>query len=249
MEFPYHIQFPPILSNNLSQDEAYFYLYQNGDKHTVRFHDYHTIYSLPGLYEQVFYERLQCRSPQQLATMLNTAVQQDHQSTTTLRVLDLAAGNGLMGETLKKQGVSRLVGVDILPEARTATIRDRPNVYNEYYVWDFNQLTAKQHEELSNWHFNCLTCVSALGFGDIPVSVFMTALNLLSIPAWIAFNIKEDFLQSKDKTGFSQLVRNLIFSNVFRLHHIERYCHRLSIEGKPLYYFAIVGQKLDSIKV
>jgi len=59
---------------------------------------------------------------------------------TELRVLDLGAGNGMVGEELKKQEVSRLVGVDIIPEAYEATIRDRPGLYDAYYIEDFTKL-------------------------------------------------------------------------------------------------------------
>lgn len=59
---------------------------------------------------------------------------------TELRVLDLGAGNGMMGEALKKQEISRLVGVDIIPEAYEATIRDRPGLYDAYYIEDFTKL-------------------------------------------------------------------------------------------------------------
>jgi len=35
----------------------------------------------------------------------------------------------------------------------------------------------------------------------------------------------------------------LIFSKYLDIDHIERYRHRLSIDGEPLYYFAVVGRK------
>ena len=39
------------------------------------------------------------------------------------------------------------------------------------------------------------------------------------------------------------MIRELIFSEYLKIYHIERYRHRLSIEGEPLYYFAIAGRK------
>ena len=39
------------------------------------------------------------------------------------------------------------------------------------------------------------------------------------------------------------MIRELIFSKYLDVYHIERYRHRLSIEGEPLYYFAIAGRK------
>jgi hypothetical protein len=59
----------------------------------------------------------------------------------------------------------------------------------------------------------------------------------------VAFNIKETFLDNSDKSGFSRAIRELIFSEYLNLHHLERYRHRFSIDGTPLYYFAIAGKK------
>ncbi|MEN8261723.1 MAG: hypothetical protein ABFS02_14360 [Pseudomonadota bacterium] len=43
---------------------------------------------------------------------------------------------------LKQYGVARMVGVDIIPEAMEAQQRDRPAVYDDYYVADFTQLES-----------------------------------------------------------------------------------------------------------
>ena len=92
-------------------------------------------------------------------------------------MLDLGAGNGLMGEELKKFGVSRLVGVDIIPEAYDATVRDRPGLYDAYYVEDFCNLNSDIREEISLWHLDCMVTVAALGFGDIPTKAFIEAFQ------------------------------------------------------------------------
>ena len=39
------------------------------------------------------------------------------------------------------------------------------------------------------------------------------------------------------------MIRELIFSEYLDIYHIERYRHRYSIEGEPLFYFAIAGRK------
>ena len=242
----YRIQFPPLDATLLAQNEAYFHLERDGRRQRIRFHDYHTIFSLPGLYEQLFYDRLQCDSPRKMAEILHASVRQAREPFHALRVLDLGAGNGMMGEELGKFGVARLVGVDILAEAFEACQRDRPGVYDGYYVEDICALVPARREEIASWHFDCLTCVAALGFGDIPPAVFLSAYDLVAQGGWVAFNIKEDFLKDQDPAGFSGLVRQLIFSDAFDLHHLERYRHRLSIDGAPLHYFAVVGRKRRS---
>ncbi len=131
------IQFPSQDVRELRQDEVYFYLWDGDVKEKVRLHDYERIYEVPGLYEQVVYERLKCQSPSRVSEVLLSSVSQSDQRLSELRVLDLGAGNGIVGEQLKKHGVSRLIGVDIIPEAQVATERDRPGVYDAFYVMDF----------------------------------------------------------------------------------------------------------------
>ena len=244
----YRIQFPPTNVRELGQDEVYFFLVdRDGEKIKIRLHDYDLLYRQPGLYEQVVYDRLRCQSPERVAQVLEYAVSQSAENVSELRVLDLGAGNGIMGEQCKKKGVSRLIGVDIISEAKVAAERDRPGTYDEYYVMDLCELDNEQREELSSWSCNCLVCVAALGFGDIPPQVFMEGFNLISAEGWIAFNIKETFLQSADHSGFAHLIRELINSNYIELFHMQRYRHRLSLEGKPLYYFAIGARKKADI--
>ncbi len=244
----HRIQFPPQESSDLNQDEVFFYLIEEGQqKAKLRFHDYDQIYLRPKLYEQLFYDRLKCSSPKKVGEILRQTLTGSDKLLTELRVLDLGAGNGMMGEILKAHGVARLVGVDIIPEAKEAAYRDRPLVYDEYYVADFTDLNPQLEEELHDWSFDCLTSVAALGFGDIPPRAFFQALRLIQTGGWVAFNIKETFLDKSDRSGFSRFIRELIFSEYLELYHLEKYRHRLSMEGSPLFYFALVAQKTAEI--
>ena len=243
----HRIQFPPADVRELDQDEVYFYLLDGDLKEKVRLHDYDRIFALPGLYEQVVYERLKCQSPATVAEVLRYSVSQSRQQLNGLRVLDLGAGNGMVGEELKNHGISRLVGVDITPVARVAAERDRPGVYDTYYVMDFCNLTDSDRSELESWSCDCLVSVAALGFGDIPAQAFLEAFNIIETDGWVAFNVKETFLDRSDDSGFSQLIRELIFSEYLDLYHLQRYRHRFSIEGEPLYYFALGGKKIADV--
>lgn len=241
----YRIECPPPAGDRPDQHEAYFYLADGDAREKIRFHDYAEIYARPGLYEQLFYDRLKCKSPRKVADVLHQAVTKAHEQPSELRVLDLGAGNGMVGEELAARGVSRLVGADIIEAAKEATIRDRPGVYDHYYVTDFTRLEDDQRQEMRTWSFNSLVSVAALGFGDIPPKAVAEAMDLVQVGGWIAFNIKDSFLDASDTSGFSTMVRQLIFSEYLDLHHLERYQHRFSIDGTPLNYFAIVGQKID----
>ena len=236
----YNIRFPAPASNQLGQDEAYFYLKENDQESKLRFHDYGDIYKRPGLYEQLFYERLKCASPQTIADILGKVLASSRVEMSELRVLDLGAGNGMVGEIMQ---VARVIGVDISQEAFEACERDRPGAYDAYYVADFCNLDPATEQELLDWQIDCLTCVAALGFGDIPTKAFATAFNLVKPGGWVAFNIKETFLQESDVSGFSRLTKYLLTSDTLEIHHMERYRHRISIEGQPLFYYALVGKK------
>jgi 2-polyprenyl-3-methyl-5-hydroxy-6-metoxy-1,4-benzoquinol methylase len=243
----YRIQFPPSNSERLGQDKVFFQLIEDGESRRLRFHDYAEIYKRPGLYEKLFYGRLKCNSPRKVMDLLGRALNTVREPVSELRVLDLGAGNGMMGEVLKSDGIARLVGADIIPEARDAAYRDRPEVYDDYYVADFSQLDSDLLDELREWGFDCLTCVAALGFGDIPPRAFFNAMKLIRTDGWLAFNIKQSFLDHTEQTGFARLVRELIFSKYLDIYHLELYRHRLSMEGRQLFYYALVGRMTASI--
>jgi predicted TPR repeat methyltransferase len=245
----YKIRFPASDTRQLSQDESYFFLEEHAteEPQQIRFHDYGALYARPGLYEQLFYDRLKCDSPTKVAGLLKKVVDDASGKFSQLRIIDLGAGNGIMGECLLKYGVARLIGVDILQEAAHAVSRDRPSVYDAYYLADFTQLQPDIREELSCWRFNCMVTVAALGFGDIPPTAFLEAFNLIEEQGWVAFNIKETFFDNRDNSGFSVFIKNLILTEYLDLHHLERYQHRLSIDGEPLYYYALIGRKNQNI--
>ncbi|MGD9160270.1 MAG: hypothetical protein PVG39_17775 [Desulfobacteraceae bacterium] len=77
MQRRYNIQFPPIITDHLDQDEAYFYLSNNGEKEKILFHNYGEIYRNRGLYEQLFYERLKCSSPAKITEVLKRTIDQN----------------------------------------------------------------------------------------------------------------------------------------------------------------------------
>jgi predicted TPR repeat methyltransferase len=244
----HNIRFPSIDTNNLAQDESYFTLTDSSGVQTdVRFHDYDAIYAHPGLYEQLFYDRLKCQSPEKVVAILRHGMAEEPWSFNELRVLDLGAGNGMVGQELQKFGVARLVGVDISAPAAMAVGRDRPGVYDDYHAMDMTSMTAAQRDDLTGWRFNCMVSVAALGFGDIPVRVFGEAFNLVDDGGWVAFNIKETFLDDRDTSGFSVFVKTLILSEYLDIYHMERYRHRLSIDGQPLYYFGVACRKTGAI--
>ena len=225
------------------QDEEWCEVIVDGEMRRIRFHDYDEIYSIPGLYEQLFYEELECDSPRTVCGLLSDYLSRDGHRPETLRVLEVGAGNGMGGEELRRLGVDRLVGVDIIAEAASAAERDRPGAYDDYLVVDLTGLSDPERELLERQRFNSLVTVAALGFGDIPPDAFATAYNLVSPGGVVAFNIKEDFVSDGDGTGFSGLISRGLDTGAIEQVAERRYRHRLSVAGEPLYYMAIVAEK------
>jgi trans-aconitate methyltransferase len=229
----------------LDQDEEWFHLVTENGQKRIKVHEYDRVYNVPGLYEEVVYNKLQCDSPNVMATLLKETMEKHGGGDRALRVLDFGAGNGISGEVLKEEiETEALVGVDIIEAAKEAAERDRPDVYDDYYVMDLSQLEAEDKRTLKGWDFNALVTIAALGFGDIPTKAFVNSFNLLPDGSWVAFNIKDRFLSNSDDTGYSEMLQEMIGSSL-QIYRKQHYCHRLSMAGEPLHYYAIIGRKED----
>jgi predicted TPR repeat methyltransferase len=237
------VRFPDVNDPDLPQDEEWCLVANGKGEERIRFHDYHEIYSVRGLYEHIFYDKLKCQSPQFLSALLAHEVTRVGQQMSDLRVFDVGAGNGIMAEALRLAGAPPLVGVDIIEEAKLAAERDRPDAYKAYYAVDMTDMPAAVEQALGAESFNCLTLVAALGFGDIPPEVFATAFNLIEDNGWIVFNIKDKFVQGGDNSGFAELIQHMTDTGIFVPTVEARYVHRRSITNEDLYYTAFVGRK------
>ena len=239
----FEIQFPEV-GHDLDQDEEWCEIVT---RKRIRFHDYRAIYGIPGLYEELFYDRLKCVSPRMIRTQLAQVLAERGTEPAKLRVLDVGAGNGIVGEELRALGAGAVFGVDIIEEAAAAAQRDRPGIYDRYLVADLTDLAPDERATLVEADLNTLTTVAALGFDDVPPHAFATAYNIISTPGLAAFTIKEDFVTSRDASGFSELIRRMFAEEVICPLARQRYRHRLSVQGEPLYYVAFVAEKVGDI--
>jgi len=217
------------------------------DKMEIGFHEYDKIYSIPGLYEHLFYEKMRCCSPGTVCGLLVQEIRKTRESVSDLRVLDMGAGNGMVAEELTKFGVNTIIGIDIIEEASMAAQRDRPDVYQDYFVADMTEPPDTLNHALREEQLDCLVTVAALGFGDIPPLAFAEAFNLIATPGWVAFNIKDNFLSDSDASGFASLTRDLVDRGLIRILVSSKYRHRFCLDGRPLYYRAVVAEKCNSI--
>ena len=243
-EWEHRVRLPA--HGKLPQDAEWCEIREGSGWRRLRFHDYGAIYERAGLYEYLFYDLLRCDSPRRVVNLLSE-VHAELEIAEPLRVVDFGAGNGMVGRELRRIGVHSIVGIDILDEARVAAQRDLPGVYDGYIVADMNEPPEEVGECMRQLRPNALTCVAALGFGDIPPRAYHRTASYVAPGGLFAFNIKEDFLDARYNHGFSELIRRMIGDKVIRVEAMRRYRHRLSAAGEPLNYMGMVATKLKEI--
>ena len=234
---------------DVAQNEEWYELRIDGESRRIGFHDYAETFAIPGVYEHLFYEKLKCDSPRTVCDLLGEQIANEGRDPQELRVLDVGAGNGMVGEKLQELEVDQIVGVDIIEEAAEATERDRPGVYDDYYVVDLTALTDATEEQLRGRELNCMTSVAALGFGDIPPDAFAEAFNLIETDGLVGFSIKEEMVSGEDSSGFSRLIERGISEGALEVKLEHRYQHRLNTQGEALYYVAMVAEKGHDLPV
>jgi hypothetical protein len=208
--------------------------HQDGRVEELRLHDYARLYALPGVYEQIVTEDLGCQSPEAVAQFLIAALEDHGRDRAAARVLDIAAGNGVSGEALLAAGVTPVLGTDIVPQARDAALRDRPDVYGEYLTLDLTALSDEQGAAIRALRANALTCVAPVGDrpGQVPPAALAAAARLLAGDA-IVVHLHDPRHDDPDPVTEAFWRRELPGAvEVTRLDH-RRYLHRFTVSGGP----------------
>jgi hypothetical protein len=213
--------------------------HEDGRVEELRLHEYERLYSLPGVYEQIVQERLGCTSPAKIASLLAAAVDAGGWARADVRVIDVAAGNGISGEALAAEGLGGrgLYGTDIVPAAREAALRDRPGLYDEYLTLDLLALTAEQARRLRSLRANAMTCVAPVGddASQVPVAAFLGAVSALTDDAFVAYMHDPNY--GVDDVVSAELFRERLGADASEVAR-ERYLHRRTVNGAP---FEMVG--------
>jgi hypothetical protein len=212
-----------------------------GEHDVVHLHDYTRIYAVPGLYEHVVQERLQCSSPQVAAEGFLRAVARVGLDASSMTVLDVGAGTGLVGERLRCGGVERVVGVDALPAARTACMRDRPGMYAGYLVGDLASRDSKLCTALRKYALEGLVSAGAFGGTHAPPAALANTLGILPPGAPVALTIDERWIDGSDPDGFGFAVERLVDRGDLKLMERTRFRHRITTTGEPIFYELLVG--------
>jgi trans-aconitate methyltransferase len=214
----------------------------DGRTEQMRLHEYDRVYAVPGLYEEVVQRRLECASPRVLAESLVAEVRAAGEEEAALKILDLGAGNGVVGEELRRQGVREpLVGLDTSRIAPQAAERDRPGLYERYLT---EPLDAVDVAGLVAEHgLTCLAGAGALGIGHVTRAQIASAWAAFGPGAWLAVTFPEDILgpAGGELGEFVQALRDgEQDTQVLRL---ERFRHRLRMSGEPLHYYVLVARR------
>jgi hypothetical protein len=197
----------------------------------LRLHNYDRLYALPGVYEQIVHGRLGCRSPAELARMLAQAVDSLGWQRAQVRVLDIAAGNGVSGEALAEAGLHPVLGTDIVPSAREAALRDRPALYDEYLTLDLLRLSEAERTGVTGLQANALSCVAPVGEhgSELPPPALVAAAGLLVPDALVVY-------MHDPHRGVSDAVTPELWrASGIEAHELlrRRYVHRYTVNGVP----------------
>ena len=66
----------PNASDGVDQDEEWCEVVIDGERKKIRFHDYSDVFAVPGLYEELFYDNLECCSPSYIAKLLESVIRE-----------------------------------------------------------------------------------------------------------------------------------------------------------------------------
>ncbi|MDJ0516080.1 MAG: hypothetical protein F6K22_31085 [Okeania sp. SIO2F4] len=97
---PFSIVIPD--QKDITQDQEFFILEENGITKEIKIHDYDKIFSVPGLYEELLMNKLQCNSPRVMKNVVEFISKNYFIPITEMSVLEIGAGNGLVGEKLRQ---------------------------------------------------------------------------------------------------------------------------------------------------
>lgn len=223
-------------------DGEYVGLRQPGaDEEIVHLHDYERLYMLPGLYEHIVQDLLRCRSPQAAVEGLALALTRLELDPAALTLLDFGAGTGLIGGLVRALGVGAVVGLDALPAAREACLRDRPGIYLDYLVGDLASPTPQLLARLCGLHLTGLVSAGAFGGTHASAAALAQAIDLLGPGAPVVFTIDERWMRADGPGGFGTEVARLLETGRLRLLERSGFQHRLTTTGNPIQYERLVA--------
>ncbi|WP_143167956.1 class I SAM-dependent methyltransferase [Jatrophihabitans endophyticus] len=215
----------------VTQGGETFVLHRDGTRRTLRIHDYDEVYAVPGLYEHVVQERLGCTSPRTLASSLAGRVAAAGGAVGDVRCLDVGAGNGVSGESLRDAGLRPVVGLDISPVAAEAVARDRPGLYAEFVTAALGDVATP--ELVARHRLDALVSAGALTGGHIEPDVLVRTWGAFAPGDWLAFTCPEQHADGA----------RALFDEHTDFELDDRFEHRRLTDGTAVWYRVLVGRR------
>ncbi len=219
-------------------EESFVLTHDDGTSERIVLHDYARVYAVPGLYEEVVQNRLECASPQVLAQSLADSVAEAGASMSGLRVLDIGAGNGVVGEELHARGAQVVAGTDGVEAARDAARRDRPELYEAYAIAGVDDFGVEQL--VADHGLNALTSAGALGLGHVEVSDVARWWAGFPPGSWFAATVP---LEVADPAGEDLLGALTASDPTTQVVRKETFPHRRRMSGETITYNVVVARK------
>jgi SAM-dependent methyltransferase len=226
------------------KEAGYCLVDDGGTWRQVRFRGDSRLWEWPRVYETLVRNLLRGNAPGAIAHLLDRQLRAAGRRAADLRTIDLGAGNGWMGEELASLGIGEVVGVDATAAAAAAAERDHPDVYKSYLVLDMRRLSEAQRDELMNFDFNCMVCVDALAADEPAPNAFTEGFNLLAPDGWVAFHLSAETAEGGRDSRFARLIHRMIQSGAMNVATQQRYRHRFSSHGQPIFHVGVVARKV-----
>ncbi len=226
-------------TDRTQQEERLTVRWDDGREEEMRLHEYGRVYAVPGLYEEVVQRQLECESPDKLADALIAQAGEP----ASLRVFDVGAGNGVVGEALRSRGVDTpMIGLDAEPEAGPAAARDRPDLYERYLTGGLEEFSIP--DLVAEHELNAFVAAGALGFGHITPEVLHDAWTAFPSESWLAVTVPEELLDAGDDPMARYFAELRQGEHGTEVTHVERFRHRLRMSGEPILYDVIVARRM-----
>jgi trans-aconitate methyltransferase len=220
------------------QEERLTVRWDDGREEVMRLHEYDRVYAVPGLYEEVVQNQLECASPDKLADALLA----EARDPASLHVFDVGAGNGVVGEALRSRGVDApMIGLDTDEEAGPAAERDRPGLYQRYLTGGLEEFPIA--DLVAEHDLNAFVAAGALGFGHITPEVLHDAWTAFPSGSWLAVTVPQELLDAEDDPMARYFAELRQGEHDTEVTHVERFQHRLRMSGEPILYDVIVARR------
>jgi trans-aconitate methyltransferase len=223
-------------------DERLTVIFADGRREHMRLHEYGRVYTVPGLYEEVVQRRLECASPAVLSRALVKHVVQCGDDPAALRLLDIGAGNGVVGEELRKLGVDgAFFGMDKEGGAREAAERDRPGLYVEYLIGDLAELSIASMVE--KYSLTGMVGAGVFGPGHVSAANLNAAWQQFRPGAWLAVTLPENVVNADGEELSDYVAALRAGEENTEVTEFSRYRHRFRMSGDPIYYYLMVARR------